>query len=171
MSREINENTSARNFLYSNVLEVSAWRLCIFCLDLAAAKTPGVQRVRHDNPQFAATALPWVPDRPASAPDLYVRIFTESDERSIAGAAALRSGDSATIGALMNVCHGMLNAIEVSTPELEKMIQIARQHGASGAKLTGAGGGGSIVALCPGCENEVSAALRAAGYQIIRLQK
>lgn len=109
--------------------------------------------------------------RHARDPALYDMIFNEIDEMSIAGAAALRSGDYETLGALMNVCHGMLNAIEVSTPELEKMIQIARQHGASGAKLTGAGGGGSIVALCPGCENEVSAALRAAGYQIIRLQK
>ena len=109
--------------------------------------------------------------RHARDPALYDMIFSEIDEMSIAGAAALRIGDYETLGALMNVCHGLLNAIEVSTPELEKMIQIARQHGATGAKLTGAGGGGSIVALCPGCENEVAAALRAAGYQIIRLKK
>ena len=54
----------------------------------------------------------------------------------------------------MNVCHGFLNALQVSTPELEKMINIARSNGAIGAKLTGAGGGGSIVALCPGEELE-----------------
>lgn len=112
-----------------------------------------------------------VRDRHARDPALYDMIFNEIDEMSIAGAAALRSGDYETLGALMNVCHGLLNAIEVSTPELEQMIQIARQHGAIGAKLTGAGGGGSIVALCPGRENEVAAALHAAGYQIIRLKK
>lgn len=50
-------------FYISNVLEVSAWRLCSFCLDLAAAKTPGVQRVRYAKPQFAATAMPSVTSR------------------------------------------------------------------------------------------------------------
>jgi hydroxymethylglutaryl-CoA reductase len=49
------------------------------------------------------------------------------------------------------------------------MIDIARKCGAIGAKLTGAGGGGSIVALCPGKENIVSRALQDAGYQIIRM--
>jgi hydroxymethylglutaryl-CoA reductase len=69
----------------------------------------------------------------------------------------------------MNVCQGFLNAIEVSTPELEKMIAIARGNGAIGAKLTGAGGGGSIVALCPGTTGEVARALKDAGYRIIRM--
>ena len=39
----------------------------------------------------------------------------------------------------MNICHGLLNAIEVSSPEIEDMIDTARSHGAIGAKLTGAG--------------------------------
>jgi hydroxymethylglutaryl-CoA reductase len=102
-------------------------------------------------------------------PALYQMLFNEMDEMSLAGAEALRNGDFDTLGSLMNVCHGLLNAIEVSTPELEKMIQIARQQGAVGAKLTGAGGGGSIVALCPGTEEEVAAGLRNAGFQVIRM--
>ena len=102
-------------------------------------------------------------------PALYQMIFNEMDEMSLAGAEALRDGDFDTLGSLMNVCHGLLNAIEVSTPELEKMIQIARQEGAVGAKLTGAGGGGSIVALCPDREEEVAAGLRNAGFQVIRM--
>jgi len=67
----------------------------------------------------------------------------------------------------MNVCHGLLNAIEVSTPDLENMIAVARNNGAIGAKLTGAGGGGSIVALCPGTEDAVSDALHQAGYKTL----
>jgi hydroxymethylglutaryl-CoA reductase len=47
------------------------------------------------------------------------------------------------------------------------MVQIAREAGAIGAKLTGAGGGGSIVALCPGKTREVAAALKSAGFQTI----
>ncbi|MGB5353350.1 MAG: hypothetical protein WBN32_07070, partial [Woeseia sp.] len=80
----------------------------------------------------------------------------------------LRERDYAALGAMMNVCQGFLNAIEVSTPELEKMIYIARGNGAIGAKLTGSGGGGSIVALCPERSDDVSRALQRAGYRIIR---
>ena len=69
----------------------------------------------------------------------------------------------------MNVCQGLLNAIGVSTPALEQMVAIAREAGAAGAKLTGAGGGGSIVAVCPGKVSEVAAALQAAGYTTIDL--
>lgn len=100
---------------------------------------------------------------------LYTTIFDEIDEMSVAGSVALKNCDYKQLGALMNVCQGFLNAIEVSTPELEKMIAIARANGAVGAKLTGAGGGGSIVALCPGRTVEVARALRDAGYQIVRV--
>ena len=44
--------------------------------------------------------------------------------------------------------HGLLNTLQVSTPELERLIMIARESGALGAKLTGGGGGGAIIALC-----------------------
>lgn len=100
---------------------------------------------------------------------LYATIFNEIGEMSAAGAMALSKGDYAQLGAFMNVCHGMLNAIEVSTPLLETMVQIARDAGAVGAKLTGAGGGGSIVALCPGKTTEVAAALQQAGFETIPL--
>jgi hydroxymethylglutaryl-CoA reductase len=94
-------------------------------------------------------------------------VFDEIDALSIAGAKALKEQDYDLLGAQMNICHGLLNAIEVSTPELEAMVALARQHGALGAKLTGAGGGGSIVTLCPGKEDYVAEAMQAAGYQII----
>ena len=101
---------------------------------------------------------------------LYTTLFDEIDEMAVAGATALREGDYELLGALMNVCHGYLNAIEVSTPELETMIGIAREAGAAGAKLTGAGGGGSIVALCPGKVDVVADALAQSGYDIYRVQ-
>jgi hydroxymethylglutaryl-CoA reductase len=66
----------------------------------------------------------------------------------------------------MNICQGMLNALQVSTPELEKLCDIARENGALGAKLTGGGGGGSIVAVCNGdTMDAVATAIRAAGFQ------
>jgi hydroxymethylglutaryl-CoA reductase len=94
----------------------------------------------------------------------YDTLFEEIDALSRAGAAALLKADYAELGALMNICHGLLNAIEVSTAELESMVSIARAAGATGAKLTGAGGGGSMVALCPGSEKDVAGALESAGF-------
>jgi mevalonate kinase len=43
----------------------------------------------------------------------------------------------------------------VNTEELSKMVFTARKSGALGSKLTGAGGGGSIIAYCPGRVEEV----------------
>ena len=79
----------------------------------------------------------------------------------------ITAGDYDALGRLMDICHGILNAIGVSTPELERMVAVARDAGAAGAKLTGAGGGGSIVALCPGRGSAVTSALRAAGFQTL----
>ena len=100
----------------------------------------------------------------------YDAIFAQIDSLSLAGAAALERGDFDELGRLMNICHGLLAAIEVSTPELDAMVSMARAAGAVGAKLTGAGGGGSIVALCPGCVDEVAAALRASGFRTMGLE-
>jgi hydroxymethylglutaryl-CoA reductase len=98
---------------------------------------------------------------------LVSQIFEEIDAISLAGAEALRRVDYDDLGSLMNICHGLLNALGVSTPELEKMVGLARSAGAIGAKLTGAGGGGSIVALCPGSREDVADVLLAEGYDII----
>ena len=97
----------------------------------------------------------------------YDAIFDEMDRLSRDGARLFDAGDWGGLGALMNICQGLLNAIGVSTPELERMIELARQSGAVGAKLTGAGGGGSIVALCPGKVEEVAGALRRGGYSTL----
>ncbi|MCJ7590225.1 MAG: hydroxymethylglutaryl-CoA reductase, degradative [Woeseiaceae bacterium] len=97
----------------------------------------------------------------------YDALFDQIDALSLAGAAALVSKQYDQLGRLMNICHGLLNAIEVSTPDIEKMVAIARDNGAVGAKLTGAGGGGSIVALCPAKEDDVRSALQRAGYRTL----
>ncbi|MBX6764846.1 MAG: mevalonate kinase, partial [Rubrobacteraceae bacterium] len=70
-------------------------------------------------------------------------------------------------GELMNVCHGYLNALQVSSWEMEELVQIARSNGALGAKLTG--GGGSVIALCPEDSDRVVGAFRDAGYQSLEV--
>ena len=91
---------------------------------------------------------------------------------AVAGQAveALKKNDLERLGELMNVNQGLLNGIQVSSWELEELIQIARENGALGAKLTGGGGGGSMIALCPDNAGAVIEAMQNAGYQAMEVQ-
>ena len=87
-----------------------------------------------------------------------------------AGAGAARDGELEELGEIMNLCHGYLNALQVSTRQLEELVEIARASGAAGAKLTGGGCGGSMVALCPDGTDAVAKAMRDAGYEALALE-
>ncbi len=99
----------------------------------------------------------------------YDRIFDEIDQLTLQSLDALKSHDLEKLGENMNVCQGLLNAIQVSCWEVEEVVQIAREHGALGAKLTGGGGGGSIIALCPDNADHVVSAIEEAGYQAMEV--
>ncbi len=60
---------------------------------------------------------------------------------------AFKENDLETIGALMDINHALLYGVGVSDESLERLTYAARKAGALGAKLTGAGGGGCMVAL------------------------
>ena len=104
----------------------------------------------------------WKKDR-----SLYDRIFDQIDSLVLQGVRAIQDNDLLALGGLMNVCHGMLNALQVSTPELEHLVDIARENGAIGAKLTGGGGGGSIIALSNGDTKRLVSSIEEAGYQAL----
>ncbi len=75
-------------------------------------------------------------------------VLTET-ERVIRGAELLEAGQLEAMGALMNESHASLASdFECSTARLDKIAASARAGGALGARLTGAGFGGSIVAMC-----------------------
>jgi len=79
--------------------------------------------------------------------------------------AALQIGDIAGVGALLLESHRSLaNDFEVSTPELDSLVELAaRIPGVSGARLTGAGFGGcAVVLVATGAEEDVAGSLRAA---------
>lgn len=80
------------------------------------------------------------------------------------GIEALARGHLQGLGAAMFEAHEVLAALDVSHPALNAMVQAAQHHGALGAKLTGAGGGGSAIALAPGREDEIAAKWRQMGY-------
>lgn len=74
--------------------------------------------------------------------------------------------DYTSLGKLMNVNHGLLDALGVCTQELSSLVYAARSAGAYGAKLTGAGGGGCMVALTDS-PRQVAEAIEKAGGQAI----
>lgn len=101
---------------------------------------------------------------------LYERFFDEIDHLTMHAVEAVKAGDLEELGDLMNLCQGILNGLQVSSAELEELIQIARASGAVGAKLTGGGGGGSMIALCPQGTRPVREALEDAGYQAMEVE-
>ena len=100
-------------------------------------------------------------------PKRYEALFDQIAELTLAGADAIATANFSELGQLMNLCHGYLNALQLSTPDLEALIHVARDHGAVGAKLTGGGGGGCMVALCPDSQEQVAEAMRAAGFEAL----
>ncbi|MEE2751308.1 MAG: mevalonate kinase [Myxococcota bacterium] len=67
----------------------------------------------------------------------------------LADQAAKTLNDTDSLGEAMTECHTLLQQIGVSNEALDALVTLARQHGAVGAKLSGAGGGGVVVALTP----------------------
>jgi hydroxymethylglutaryl-CoA reductase len=139
--------------------------------NLALLEPPPIIIACSSSPGLTAAQVTGVRARHDQYPVRYEALFDEIDVLSQAGASALAKADYAELGMLMNICQGLLSAIQVSTAELEGMVQIARSAGARGAKLTGGGGGGSIIALCPGRVSEVRSALAAAGFRTLNLSQ
>jgi galactokinase len=70
------------------------------------------------------------------------------EERVRAVADALRADDRAALGALFRAGHDSLrDDLEVTTPELDRLVDLAYAHGAVAARMTGGGFGGAVVAL------------------------
>lgn len=63
------------------------------------------------------------------------------------GYLAIESGDIENLGPLMSRNHMLLQKLKVSSPELDKLVGAALKAGAKGAKLSGGGGGGNMIAL------------------------
>jgi len=97
---------------------------------------------------------------------MYEKIFDDIDDLVLKSVTAIQNNDFALLGQMMNFCQGLLNALQVSNPELERLIGLAREAGALGAKLTGGGGGGAMVALVKN-ESEVAEAIESEGFETL----
>lgn len=94
----------------------------------------------------------------------YERLFDEIGEIVGQARQALETGRVEALGPLMTRNHALLQQIDVSSPELDRLVSAALQAGASGAKLCGGGRGGNMIAMVEAEQAAaVAAALRAAG--------
>jgi mevalonate kinase len=111
-----------------------------------------------------------VAQRKKQNPQKYDLLFKRAEEIAVKGKKALEAGDLKKVGELMNENHQLLQDIEVSSKELDLLVNIARKQGAIGAKLTGGGGGGCMVALTPGkkLQEKVASAIEKEGFQVLR---
>jgi mevalonate kinase len=100
----------------------------------------------------------------------YDRIFADYLVTVKAAREALLKGDLAAVGSLMDRNHALLQEMKVSCEELDLLVGIAREEGAAGAKLTGTGRGGLMLALTPGkpLQKKVAEAIEGEGYVAYR---
>jgi mevalonate kinase len=97
-------------------------------------------------------------------PQRYDALFDAIGALVAAGRRAMETGDAAALGAAMDENQQLLGALYVSSSELDRLCAAARQAGALGAKLSGGGRGGAMIALVePTGALRVAGALRQAG--------
>ncbi len=103
-------------------------------------------------------------------PDEFEKIF--SDYRDVVNEArkALEDGGTEKIGQLMDRNQELLRKIGVSNDKIEEIIRMAKENGAIGAKLTGTGRGGYVIALTPGrdLQEKVAKSMEGAGFMVLR---
>jgi mevalonate kinase len=101
----------------------------------------------------------WQADKPR-----YEALFDDIGQLANQARQAIEEGETQTLGPLMNQNQRLLERLGVSAPELDTLIRAARDAGAQGAKLSGAGLGGSMIALAePASAGRIQATLQQAG--------
>ncbi|MCD6468772.1 MAG: mevalonate kinase [Thermoplasmata archaeon] len=115
-------------------------------------------------------AVAGVRERKEKYPEKYNQIFEEARKLVFDARNALEDFDIRRVGELMNKNHKLLQEIEVSSEELDLLVEIALENGALGAKLTGGGLGGNMIALTPekDLQRRVAGAMEKEGYQVIK---
>jgi mevalonate kinase len=115
-------------------------------------------------------AVAGVKERKEKEPEKYEKIFSEAQMLANSARSALDSYNLELVGQYMNRNHELLSEIEVSSKELDFLVELARENGALGAKMTGGGLGGYMVALTPGeaVQEKVARSIEKEGFEALR---
>ena len=115
-------------------------------------------------PSFTAQVVGEVRAAWEKDPKYYEALFEGIGAITDQARQAIESGRSAELGPWMNENQSLLEKMGVSSPELEELLAAARAAGAQGAKLSGGGRGGNIIALATtDTAQEIARALKATG--------
>lgn len=118
-----------------------------------------------------ATIVKRVAEQKKTFPKLYDDVFLLSGKIVNAAKKEVEKSDFEKIGKLMNLSQGILESIEVSSKILTKLILAARESGAFGAKLSGAGVGDCMIAIAPKEKTKlVEMAVKKAGGQVMKVK-
>jgi mevalonate kinase len=99
-----------------------------------------------------------------NARDRFEALFDAAGTIADSARKAIEAGENDALGPLMDENHTLLCKMGVSSLELERLVEAARSAGALGAKLSGAGCGGNMIALvAPDGADRVARALQEAG--------
>ncbi len=105
------------------------------------------------------------------SPDLFSMLAEGVSDLSLAAAEKLREGDMKALGNLLTLNHAVLGSVGVSNETLDRMVGVLGSLGCYGAKLTGAGGGGSVLAVAPEAkEKSIVSGLSARGFETFRVK-
>jgi len=118
-----------------------------------------------------AELIKMVEEKEKKYPELVNPIFDLVETIVLQAKRYIERKDLDRLGGLMNFSHGILAATGVSSKELEKLIYAARNAGALGAKLSGAGGGDCMIAIANvNSRREVERAIEKVGGKIIEVK-
>ena len=108
--------------------------------------------------------------RAKEEPFKFKQLCEQAGELALEARRALENFELRKVGKLMNQNHLQLKEIQVSCEELDELVDLARKNGAYGAKLTGGGGGGCMVALTPErpLQEKVAAAIENRGFKVLK---
>jgi mevalonate kinase len=128
-------------------------------IDTALSVVVGDTLVQHNTAALNTHVRRWLEEHPVR-----LRYFHDMGWLVRQAIGALQEGDRTTLGHLMNLHQLVQEKMGVSVPEAEALIMAALEAGAAGAKISGSGGGGIIIALvAPEAIEAVAAAINAAG--------
>ena len=114
--------------------------------------------------------LAGIAERKKDSPERYARLLQDARRIAEEAITSIAGFDLRGIGRLMDRNQSLLDEAQISCPELDLLIGACREAGAAGAKLTGSGGGGCMLALAPGkhLQEQVASAIEAQGFQAYR---